>query len=298
MQKLSALNILHLKQNCRDLQGFKQRIPALLYMMDFGSLELWKNNKSLNIMDQQNWIKKEEEKEKEEVKIKLTKYGFFLDLFAFASFSSVIGIVISLLIIFGGLAKIVVINTGMFETSYYDDELVICMLMPNIIFNIIYLVMWTLLKMKTNHRNINGIQRITEVYCYCTAFLEIKGMIVMILFGVMILISSSDLLVGIGMIIVAPFGLFFAFMKIHGIMVKESKWIGIYLGSRYPLFIICLVSLIIITMSHYHYHVSMSYNLDFVSVSLLIGSMVLPYLIIDMCLTIILHSIIADKEKG
>ena len=267
-------------------------------MMDSRTLELWKNTKSLNIMDQQNWIKEEEEEE-EEVKIKLTKYGFFLDLFAFSSFSSVIGIVISVLIIFGGLAMIIVINTGMFKTYYYDDELVICMLMPNIIFNIIYLVIWTLLKMKTNDRNINGIQRITEVYSYVTAFLEIKGMIVMILSGVMIIISSlGGLLIGIGIIIIAPFGLFFAFMKIHGIMVKESKWIGIYLASRYSLFIICLVSLIIISMSHYHYHVSMSLNSDFVSVSLLIGSMVLPYLVIDMCLTIILHSIIADKEKG
>ena len=262
-------------------------------MMDSGTLELWKNNESLNIMDQQIWIKeeKEEEEEEEEVKIKLTKYGFFLDLFAFSSFLSVLGIVISLLIVFGGLTMIVVINMGIFD----EFVMVISML---IIFNIIYLVMWTLLKMNTNSRNIDGIERIIEVYCYVTAFLEIKGMLVMILFGVMILISSSDLLVGIGIIIVAPFGLFFAFMKIHGIMVKESKWIGIYLGSRYSIFIICLVSLIIITMSHYHYHVSMSLNSDLVSVSLLICSMVLPYLIIDICLTIILHSIIADKEKG
>lgn len=264
-------------------------------MMDSGSLELWKNNESLNIMEQQIWIKKEkeEEEEEEEVNIKLTKYGFFLDLFAFSSFSSMLGIVISLLIVFGGLTMIVVINMGI----YYNDELVMVISML-IIFNIIYLVMWTLLKMNTNSGNIDGIERITEVYCYVTAFLEIKGMIVMILFGVMILISSSDLLVGIGIIIVAPFGLFFAFMKIHGIMVKESKWIGIYLVSRYSLFIICLVSLIIITMSHYHYHVSMSLNSDFVSVSLLTSSMVLPYLIIDICLTIILHSIIADKETG
>ena len=265
-------------------------------MMDSGSLELWKNNESSNIMDQQNWIKKEKEEEEEEVNIKLTKYGFFLDLFAFSSFSSVLGIVISLLIVFGGLTMIVVINMGIFDTYYYDELVMVISML--IIFNIIYLVMWTLLKMNTNSKNIDGIERITEVYCYVAAFLEIKGMIVMILFGVMILISSSDLLVGIGIIIVAPFGLFFAFMKIHGIMVKESKWIGIYLVSRYSLFIICLVSLIIITMSHYHYHVSMSLNSDLVSVSLLICSMVLPYLIIDICLTIILHSIIADKEKG
>lgn len=257
--------------------------------MESGPLELWKNNKSLGIKDQQNWIKVEqEENEEEEVKIKLTKYGFFLDLFAFSSISSVFGIVLSFLIIVGGLAIIVVVQTRLFETFYYD-EVVICMLMPNIIFNIIYLIIWTLLKMKTNNRNINAIRRISKVYCCVTAFLEIKGMIVMILYGIMILISS-EYFTGIGMIIVAPFGLFFAFMKIHGMMVKESKWIGIYLGSRYALFIICLVSFIIILI--------IIINSDFVFGSILVSSMVFPYLIIDICLTIILHSIIAYKEKG
>jgi len=259
--------------------------------MESGPLELWKNNKSLDIMDQQNWIKVEEEEneeEEEEVKIRLTKYGFFLDLFAFSSFSSVFGIVLSFLIIVGGLAMIVVVQNRVSETFYYD-EVVICMLMPNIIFNIIYLVIWTLLKMKTNNRNINAIRRISKVYCYVTAFLEIKGMIIMILYGIMILISS-EYFTGIVMIIVAPFGLFFAFMKIYDMMVNESKWIGIYLGSRYALFITCLVSFIIITI--------VIVDSDFVSGSLLVSSMVFPYLIIDICLTIILQSIIADKEKG
>ena len=230
----------------------------------------------VNNMDHQNIIKEEEEA----VKIKLTKYGCFLDLLAFSSFLSSLGIVTSLPIIIGGIATVVMIKPQDFSLLFF----MLC-----IILNIIYLVMWTLLKMKTHNQSINGIEKITTVYCYVTGCLEVKGMIIMILFGLMSLVSSSYFnLLAFGMIIIATFGLMFAFMKVHGIMLKRSKWIGIYLGSRYAFLIIFLVSFIFTTISHRYY----------LDDSILIGPMVLLYLIIDVGLTIILHRIIADKENG
>ena len=160
---------------------------------------------------------KEEEEGEKEVKIKLTKCGFYVDLFAFSSFLSLFGMVTSILILIGSLEMIVVIRTHVFEIYY--DELLICMLMLNIILNIIYLVMWTLLKMKTNNRNINDIERVTKVYCYVIASLEINVMIVLILYGVHILITSSENFLGIGIINVTNIGLCFAFLKIYGLML-------------------------------------------------------------------------------
>ena len=168
---------------------------------------------------------------------------------------------------------IVVIRARVFEI--YHDE------MLNIILNIIYLVMWTLLKMKTSNRNINDIERVTKVYCYVIASLEINVMIVLILYGVHILITSSENFLGIGIINVTNIGLCFAFLKIYGLMLKKSKWFGIYLGIRYALFNIFLIALIIIIIDD-----------DLVSVPILISSsMVFHYLIIDIGLTVILHSV-------
>ena len=88
-------------------------------------------------------------------------------------------------------------------------------------------------------------------------------MIIIILFGVMSLISSSYFnLLAFGMILIATFGLMSAVMKIHGIMLKRSKWIGIYLGSRFAFLIIFLVSFIFTI-------ISLLYHLDD---SILIGS--------------------------
>ena len=142
-----------------------------------------------------------------------------------------------------------------------DFSLLFFMLCINL--HILYLVMWTLLKMKTNNRNINGIENIATVYCYVSGCLWVKGMIIMILFGLMSLVSSSYFnLLAFGMILIATFELIFAFMKIYGIMLKRSKWIGIYLGSRFAFLIIFLVSFIFTT-------ISLLYHLDD---SILIGS--------------------------
>ena len=188
---------------------------------------------------------------------------YLLDLLGFASYLSTLGIVTSLLIIIGGFTTIVMIKPEDFSLLFF-------MLCINL--HILYLVMWTLLKMKTNNRNINGIENITTVYCYVTGCLWVKGMIGrgvaedclrMILFGVMSLISSSYFnLLAFGMILIATFGLMSAVMKIHGIMLKRSKWIGIYLGSRFAFLIIFLVSFIFTT-------ISLLYHLDD---SILIGS--------------------------
>ena len=83
----------------------------------------------------------------------------------------------------------------------------------------------------------------------------------------------------------ASLSLKFAFLKVDGIVQKKSKWIGSYLRFRMIFLLIHLIILGFITIYE-------------PIIFLIIGPVVLHFLIIDMGLTVILTSIMADKEKG
>ena len=107
-------------------------------------------------------------------KLKLTKFGFHLNLLG-ASFSlSVLGIIVSIIGIIGSiicfvLALVVAMdNVGTISIGAF-------------IIMIPYLAMWILLKIKTNKKDIPGIERIGKVYSYVSGSLEIIAMIAVII---------------------------------------------------------------------------------------------------------------------
>ena len=107
-------------------------------------------------------------------KMKLTKYGFGLNLLGSSSFLSVLGIVASII---GLVGSIVCFGTGStFEkakpkkTFYVMGGVLIILMIP-------CLVLWILLKIKTSKKDIPGIERIGKVYSYVSGSLEIIVMI-------------------------------------------------------------------------------------------------------------------------
>ena len=226
-------------------------------------------------MDRENLIEEEDE-----VEMKLTKYGFRLNLLRFSSFLSLFGILTSLLMIIVGFAIIVMINSGSRLSSDYGP-IIIIVIGLFIILNIPYLVIWTLIKIRTRKRHISGLERIVKIYCYVFGFLETKTMIGIVIIGVSSFHNIDN--VGIFLIVCAAINIIVVCMKFYGIRLEKSKWIGIYIGFRYALFLLSLIML--------------SYNHS-VSVLLLIGITVyLLFFMLDLGLTIILHSIRVDREN-
>merc|ERR1712179_212823 len=76
----------------------------------------------------------------------------------------------------------------------------------------------------------------------------------------------------------------FACLKIHGIRVENNKLIGTYLGFRYGLFALHMIGFIILSL----------YTGIFELIALIVGGV---YFILDIGLTVILHSIRVDKEN-
>lgn len=185
-----------------------------------------------------------------------------------------------------GFAILVMINTGSRFFSNHDIIIIAMIVMvPVIILNIPYLIIWTLIKTKTNKRQISGIAITAKVYCYAFGFLETKAMIGIITI-ITVTFSHNIDDVGIILIVGVAVNLMAVCMKFYGIRLEKSKWIGIYIGLRYALFLLSLIMLFIV---NYYY---------FVSVLLLIGITVyLLYFILDLGLTIILHSIRVDREN-
>lgn len=187
-----------------------------------------------------------------------------------------------------GFAILVMINTGSRFFSNHDIIIIAMIVMvPVIILNIPYLIIWTLIKTKTNKRQISGIAITAKVYCYAFGFLETKAMIGIIIITIITVTFSHNIDdVGIILIVGVAVNLMAVCMKFYGIRLEKSKWIGIYIGLRYALFLLSLIMLFIV---NYYY---------FVSVLLLIGITVyLLYFILDLGLTIILHSIRVDREN-
>ena len=116
--------------------------------------------------------------------MKLSKYGFRLDLLGFSSFLSVLGIVVSIIGIIGGIALFVV--GSQFTGSTLKP---FCMVFGGVllILMIPYTIMWILLKIKTNKQDIPGIEKIGKVYSYVSGSLEIIGAIARIFVCLMLL---------------------------------------------------------------------------------------------------------------
>merc|ERR550534_731866 len=105
--------------------------------------------------------------------MKLTKFGFRLNLLRFSSVLSLFGIVTSLLMIIVGFAVIVMINSGSTFVSV-NGQIIIIVMGLVIFLNIPYLVIWIVIKIKTSKRHISGVERIVKIYCYAIGFIETK----------------------------------------------------------------------------------------------------------------------------
>ena len=157
--------------------------------------------------------------------MKLTKYGFQLNLFGFSSFLSVLGIVNSLL---GVMAGIGVIVLTLFPKTQADPSasFIFSSILNGtgaaiIIIMIIYLVMWFLLMIKTAKKDIAGIETIAKVYSYISGAFEIFGMICVQIFGLIgLLLKVTE--TSIIFIIFSGVYLIFSCIKIHGIRLREG----------------------------------------------------------------------------
>ena len=215
-------------------------------------------------------------------KMKLTRFGFRLNLIGFSSFLSVLGIVISLLGIIGGIVVIVIVSDTLLDPTL--KIIIISIWSILLLLSIPYLVMWVFLKINTNKRDIKVIETIARIYCYVIGALEIIIAICGVISSVYILSTtywSSIMAVLVGTIVGLIVYLFFASLKIHGIRRKQNELFGIYLGFRYFFFLLILPSMI------------------FSPLRILItniGSVI--FFILDMGLNIILHSIRANKDTA
>jgi len=247
-------------------------------------------------------------------KMKLTKYGFRFNLLRSSSFLSVLGIVVSVIGIIGSIACFVmgsIFGSGRSGRELGGFSMVILYIIGAVLLIVMipYLAMWILLKIKTktNKQDIPGIERIGKVYSYVSGSLEIIAMISRIIYSAWILASassfprSSDIGIGIGIgsvyIIGAVIYFVFACLKIHGIRVENNKLIGIYLGFRYGLFALYMIGFII-----YSIYTGVAFSiliagelfLIMAIIGLIVGGV---YFILDIGLTVILHSIRVDREN-
>ena len=229
--------------------------------------------------------------------MKLTKYGFHLNLLGFLSFLSVLGIIVSIIGALAGigfiwLATVISIMPGPFVApNTFDPYFCISFGFGVVLllFMTPYLMMWILLKNKTSKQNISGIEKIGEIYSYVSGSLEIIAEITLIIFAFRILLTPfGELVIGqiIGLIIGLAIHLIFACLKIHGIRVENNKLLGTYLGLRYALFILDMVTFIVCGTTYE------AEDLVFALITVIV------YFILDIGLIIILHSIRVDKEKN
>ena len=157
-----------------------------------------------------------------------------------------------------------------------------------------YIVMWIFLKIKTNKQDIPGIEKIGKVYSYVCGFLEIIVPIAVIIFSVIAMQFAIELehypnfLPSIIVVLIcSAIYPIFASLKIHGIRAENHNLLGIYLGFRYVLFILYVIAKLIWSIL-----TRQMFYLTCVYVSIGIALFVL-----DIGLTVILHSIRVDREN-
>ena len=122
-------------------------------------------------------------------KMKMTKFGFRMNLLNFSSDLSVFGIFVSIVGVIGGIALFFVASsvdlayTGLPKLFYAAGTVTLILIIP-------FLAMWILLKIKTKKQDISGIEKIGKVYSYVSGSLEIIGIIVFI--GLVAIVSILD----------------------------------------------------------------------------------------------------------
>ena len=218
--------------------------------------------------------------------MKLTRYGFHLDLLGFSSFLSVLGIIVSIIGIIGGIVLFSVGSQLQNIGPQRSTRVTIFVIGGvSLLLMLLYLIMWILLKIKTNKQDIPGIEKIGKVYSYVSGSLEIIGTIVLIVFSIIGLLGGEDVGMITGYIIGSAIYLIFACLKIHGIRVGNIKLLGTYLGFRYALFILYMIAFIVLGILTGR-----------MAIAALITGIV--YFIMDIGLTVILHSIRVDRENA
>ena len=247
-----------------------------VYLTGHCSIKLTHSNENLSVVSISVYIFATRRKDKTITgsfnvdKMKLTKYGFRLNLLGFSSFLSVLGILVSIIGIIVGIA--------IFCAGFYEiGGVVLILIIP-------YLILWIILLIKTNKQDIPGIEKIGTVYSYVSCSLEIIGMIAPITISILGM-SGRQGSNNIGYIIGSAIYIIFACLKIHAIRVENNKLLGIYLGFRYALFIFNMIASIVL---------STLYGQQVVFT--LIPAIV--YFILDICLTVIHHSIKVDRENN
>ena len=215
--------------------------------------------------------------------MRLTKYGFRLNLLGFSSFLSVLGIFVAIIGIIG-VTAIIVIGSVLMDREYGPSASYILYGIGAVIlvFKIIYLAMWINLKIKTSKKDFDGIEKIGKIYLYKTGILEIIGFSARIALSIGEGEEQAEL---IGNIIGATIILIFACLKIHATRVENNKILEAYIVFRYVLFIHHVA--IFLTSSLVRggiYHI----------VAFVLGS---PIVVLDIGITVITHSIRLDREK-
>ena len=220
--------------------------------------------------------------------IKLTKYGFHLDLLKFSSFLSILGIVFSIIGLIGSIAAVflVLYASGLTKDSrVWGLYLIIfCLIAP-------YLGMWIFLTIKTNKQDIPGIEKIGKVYSYVFGSLEIIYRMVQIYAMITTITAISDIsnwVLAFTTIIGSVIYIFVACAKIHGIRVENNQLLGEYLGIRYVLFILDNIFSIIKGLV-------LSYSFLDTTARLIVP---IIFFILDIGLTVILHSIRVNRESS
>ena len=214
--------------------------------------------------------------------LKLTKFGFHLNLLNFSYILSILGILVSIIWIFGSIAVVAWSSFHFDWTAFWSWVVPIGFMIP-------YLFMWIFLRIKSNKKDIPGIEKIGKYYCYVSGSLEIIYLIyLIIIISLSIFIYIFEILTVSGSVIL----LIFASLKIHGIRVENNKLLGIYLGFRYTLFVLFFIFNIIkssaLNPNNGGNSIAGVRN-ELVIASDLIAPIV--YFILDIGLTVILHSI-------
>ena len=154
--------------------------------------------------------------------------------------------------------------------------------------------MWILLMIKSSKQDIHGIEKIGKIYTYVSGSLEILVPIALIIISILNLLSAIYYRyryirwVNIVYIIGSAIFFIFACMKIHGIRVQNNKLLGIFLRFRCALLILYMIAFSF-------WSVVAGYRRSWTAiVALIVGKV---YFILDISLTVILHSIRVDREN-
>ena len=270
--------------------------------------------------------------------MKLTKYGFCLQFIGFSSVLSTLGIIVSVLGTIVAIIAIFrgqqlqkpdnwiesrydyLLRQNRTELGLSDIELrelrELRVLLDGLHMYVVtwsvsgglllpYLIMWILLKIKTSKLDIPGIEKIGTVYIYVSGSLEIIGAIAGIIFPWNNLVHGKEepdqeylgqqnprlpFTIQIFTTFVSAIFLIFACLKVTVIRDESNKLLGIYLGFRYALFVLYIVLFTItITSASVFYYLTTMFT---------VYTVCIVYFILDIGLTVIIHSIRVDMEKN